>query len=138
MRHFGSCLCGGVALKINGPLAPIRICHCSQCRKAQGGPIATNIPVAVSDLEIQDENGFIRVYESSPDKERLFCGRCGSPILSRRHSIPDVVRVRAGLLSEPVHATLDLHAYTGSMASWWTLDDDLPKHEEGYVPPPDA
>jgi hypothetical protein len=45
--YTGSCLCGGVAYEIDGELEPIQVCHCSQCRKAQGTAIVTNIPVGV-------------------------------------------------------------------------------------------
>ena len=43
--YTGSCLCGGVRFQIQGELEPIQVCHCSQCRKAQGTPFATNTPV---------------------------------------------------------------------------------------------
>lgn len=45
IKHQGSCLCGGVRLPIQGPLAPIQVCHCPRCRRAQGGPVAANTPV---------------------------------------------------------------------------------------------
>jgi hypothetical protein len=28
----GSCLCGGVAFTVTGPLRPVVACHCTQCR----------------------------------------------------------------------------------------------------------
>lgn len=133
MHHAGSCLCGGVKFKIAGPLAPVQVCHCAQCRKAQGGPFATNIPVATQSLTLEDSDGLLTSYESSPGKERLFCRRCGSPVLSRRTAIPGFVRVRAGLIDEPVHVALDFHAFTESKASWWNITDDLPQHPAGFV-----
>ena len=48
MAHTGSCLCGGVRFRIEGELGPVQVCHCTQCRKAQGGPFAAVIPVAAS------------------------------------------------------------------------------------------
>ncbi|HBS15496.1 GFA family protein, partial [Alloalcanivorax venustensis] len=30
--YTGSCLCGGIAFEVRGPLAPIQVCHCQQCR----------------------------------------------------------------------------------------------------------
>ncbi|WP_290537184.1 hypothetical protein [Alcanivorax sp.] len=41
--YTGSCLCGGVTFEIAGELAPIQVCHCQQCRKAQGTALVTNI-----------------------------------------------------------------------------------------------
>nr|WP_298173112.1 GFA family protein [uncultured Pseudomonas sp.] len=50
--YTGSCLCGGVQFRIDAQLEPIQLCHCSQCRKAQGGPFASNIPVNLADFHL--------------------------------------------------------------------------------------
>jgi hypothetical protein len=138
LHHRGACLCQGIRFTIAGELPPIQVCHCAQCRQAQGGPFAANIPVETSALKISSGMELLRRYESSPGKVRAFCSVCGSPIFSERASLPGVVRIRAGLLAEPVHAQLGFHAYTASKASWWPLDDGLPRHPEGFVPLPDA
>lgn len=124
----GSCLCGAITFKLTGNLAPIEICHCSQCRKAQGGPFATNIPVPTDQFHFLHGEDALSFYESSPGKERAFCGRCGSPIFSRRAARPDVLRVRAGLIDGPLNTPLDSHAFTDSGADWWQIQDDLPQH----------
>jgi len=41
----GSCLCGKVRFVYNGDIKEIVMCHCSQCRKAQGGAFVTNSPI---------------------------------------------------------------------------------------------
>ena len=133
MALTGSCLCGGIRFRIDDgapPLQPIQVCHCTQCRKAQGGPFATNIPVDAAAFTLQDEEGLLRGYESSPGKERLFCSRCGSPVLSRRTALPGLVRVRAGLIDGPLPVRPGWHFHVGSKADWWTIGDDLPRFEE--------
>lgn len=129
MRYHGECLCGGIAFEIEGPLAPIQICHCSQCRRAQGTPFVTNIPVDVSALTFARGEDLLKAFESTPGKQRVFCRECGSPIYSRLASLPDVVRIRAGLLSGDLDTRPAFHIYYGSRANWLTLDDDLPHHE---------
>lgn len=144
IEHRGSCLCGNIRFTVRGELPPVQICHCTQCRQAQGGPFATNIPVALAAVTFESGEGMLRFYESSPGKERAFCGVCGSPVFSRRRSIPDTVRIRAGLLHEPVTVSLGFHAHMGSRASWWPVDDGLPAYPgaaPSVVPsslPPDA
>lgn len=132
MPHYtGSCLCGGIQYQIHGDLAPVQICHCQQCRKAQGSALVTNIPVATSQFTITQGEDLLTRYESSPGKERAFCSRCGSPVISRLDSKPDVVRVRAGTLDgQPPLQLLD-HAFVGSKACWWPIDDELPQWEAG-------
>jgi hypothetical protein len=135
MSHTGSCLCGAIRFRIDGELAPIQLCYCRQCRKAQGGAFAAVVPVAASAFRFIRGEDVLRAYESSAGKERVFCGRCGSPVFSRRHALPDVLRVRAGLIDEPIESRIAWHAHTASKCSWWDIPhDDAPRYEEGHVP----
>lgn len=131
IKHFGACLCGGISFCINGPLAPIQVCHCSQCRQAQGGPVATNIPVEASALAFLQGENLLQQYESSPGKFRVFCRVCGSPVYSRRDSLPGILRIRVGLLQEPVGAHVEFHAFTESKASWWGILPGVPEYPQG-------
>lgn len=126
--HTGSCLCRAVKFEVTGDLAPIQVCHCGDCRKAQGSAFATNIPVATADFRFLSGEDRLKAYESSPGKERVFCADCGSPIFSRLKSKPEVVRLRAGALNEPVETKLAFHFYTASKASWWPISDGLPQY----------
>lgn len=132
--HHGSCLCGGVSYRINAALEPIQICHCSQCRKAQGTPLVTNTPVLEKDFELLSGAELLKAFESTPGKQRIFCSHCGSPIYSRNITAPGVLRIRAGLIDEPVTATLAAHFHVASKCSWWPINDDLPKFPQAYLP----
>lgn len=124
----GSCLCGAVQYEIRGPLAPIQFCHCQQCRKAQGGPFATNIPVDLSNFTLLAGSDVLKKFASSADKIRAFCSECGSPIYSQRHSMPDVIRLRAGTLTDNIKLDLGFHIFINDQAQWWTICDDLPQY----------
>ena len=126
--HTGSCLCGAVRFEIDGPLAGIELCHCSQCRRASGSAFAANLPVDAANFRLVGGEAQLRAYESSPGKERVFCGACGSPVISRLTADPSQVRVRAGLLDAPVAARPVFHFLTDSKADWWTIEGDLPQY----------
>jgi hypothetical protein len=72
-------------------------------------------------------------FESSPGKQRVFCHRCGSPIFSRTAKLPGVVRIRMGLINEPLAARPVAHFYTDSKCNWWSINDGLPQFRQGYV-----
>ena len=128
--HTGSCLCGGVRFRIDGALAPIQVCHCGQCRKAQGGPLATNIPISADQVHWQAGRELLSQFESSPGKLRAFCSRCGSPVYSTRSSLPNVLRMRVGLLDEPLEVSIAFHQQVASRAAWWPApSDDLPQYD---------
>lgn len=126
----GRCLCGGVRFQIEGELAPIQICHCGQCRQAQGGAFASNIPVAEDAFQLLAGEELLQRYESSPGKQRVFCRQCGSPLFSRHELIPGVLRIRAGLLEGELQTRPAAHFFVASKANWWTLDDELPRYAE--------
>ena len=133
--HKGGCYCGSVRFQITGVLNPIQICHCGQCRKAQGGPFASNIPVSTEDFTITAGEDQLRSLESAtrPGKFRVFCLQCGSPLLSRMNSLPDVVRVRAGAIDEPVLQRIAHHQFVAFKAGWYEIHDDAPQYDE-YPP----
>ncbi len=132
--YTGSCLCGRVQFRIDGALEPIQVCHCLQCRKAQGTPFATNTPVEADAFTLTSGAELLKAYESSPGKQRVFCSRCGSPIYSSKDSLPGVLRIRAGLLNESLQVGPAAHAYVGSKANWWPITDSLPQFPEAYTP----
>jgi hypothetical protein len=132
--YTGSCLCGGVQFQIHGEMEPIQVCHCSQCRKAQGTPFATNTPVARAAFTLVKGAELLKEFESSPGKKRVFCSTCGSPLFSHKDSLPGILRIRAGLINEPLHARPVAHFYTGSKCNWWPINDTLPQFSEGQVP----
>ncbi|HYW03217.1 MAG TPA: GFA family protein [Gammaproteobacteria bacterium] len=134
--YTGSCLCGGITFRIEGPLQPIQVCHCSQCRKAQGSPLVTVIPVSRSAFTLVSGEDLLQAYESSPGKNRVFCRRCASPIYSERENLPDVIRIRAGTLDGDLDTRPMAHFYTAYKANWWPITDDLPKFPERYEPGP--
>jgi len=125
--HTGSCLCGGVSFSIDGELQPIQLCYCKQCRKAQGGPLASALPVEAAAFRLRSGADLIEHFESSPGKQRAFCRRCGSPIYSRRTSMPGALRIRAGLIDQALPVRPSRHAYVADKANWWTIDDELPQ-----------
>lgn len=125
----GSCLCGAVRYEVRGSLGDIVLCHCSQCRKAQGGAFGANASVNAADFDLEDPETRLVEYESSPGKLRAFCGRCGSPIYSRLRSRPEVVRLRIGTLDTPIDGRPVAHIFAGSKAEWDTIDDGLPQFD---------
>lgn len=131
--YTGSCLCGGVQFEIDGELEPIQICHCIQCRKAQGSAIVTNTPVQESNFRLIRGGELIGAFESSPGKQRCFCKNCGSPVYSKTEKVPGVLRIRAGTLDGDLNTKPVAHFYMDYKANWFEVNDDLPHYALGYV-----
>lgn len=124
----GSCLCGAVRYVYEGALGPIAMCHCRQCRKAQGTAFATNSPIEAGAFRLIAGSKRLREFASSPGKRRAFCGDCGSPIYSRREDLPGVLRLRIGTLDTPIEARPSHHIFATSRAEWEVIEDELPQY----------
>jgi len=133
----GGCLCGGVRYRyigeLGGALGAVTQCHCGQCRKAQGGP-GSVAPVAAAGFTVTQGEALIRAYESSPGKERVSCGVCGSPLYSRRDADPSVLRLRLGSLDDaPPALRIEAHIFTEGAPAWDGPNDAAPRYP-GFEP----
>ena len=126
----GSCLCGQVQYEYTGELGPIAMCHCSQCRRAQGSAYGTNSPIVASQFRLVTGDELVKEFESKPGKKRAFCIECGSPLYSRLDSEPDALRLRIGTLTTSISEKPSYHIFAGSAAEWYEFKDGLPRYSE--------
>lgn len=126
----GRCLCGEVTFEYDGPLGPIALCHCSQCRRAHGSAFSASAPVQKMHFRYTGGEPMITEFESRPGKYRGFCSQCGSQLYSRLDAISGILRLRVGCINEPLGKRPAAHVFTGSMADWYTITDDVPRYEK--------
>ena len=99
MTLRAACLCGATCYELDGDIGEIHLCYCSQCRRANGG--AFNVAVIVESANVRFlKRDKINEFEHTPGKFRAFCGGCGSPIYSRRTDLPELMRLRGGLIED--------------------------------------
>ena len=127
--YTASCLCGGIQLKINAEIPKVFICHCQQCQKAQGAAFVAIAPVLSKDLEILAGQDLFAEYWATENKKRVFCKNCASPLFSARLDLPEVIRLRVGIINEPLKAEIASHAFTQNKAAWFEILDDYAKFE---------
>ncbi|WP_166251401.1 GFA family protein [Marinobacter salicampi] len=126
----GQCLCGGVTFTYQGPLGPIALCHCSQCRRVHGSAFSASAPAQKVHWQWLAGTELIREYESRPGKFRAFCSVCGSSLYSRVDAIPGILRVRTGLINEPLNKSPAAHVFVGSKSDWFEITDAIPQYDK--------
>lgn len=126
----GCCLCGKVRYEYTGDITEIAMCHCAQCRRAQGSAFAINCPVDSRKLSFTGLE-HIREYQSAENKTRAFCRHCGSPLYSERSDLPGIKRLRLGAIESGVACENRYHIHTASKASWYEINDEFPQYDEG-------
>jgi len=105
------------------------MCHCSQCRRAQGSAFATNSSINTNKLEFTGAE-YIKEFKSNEFKVRAFCSNCGSPIYSARSDVPDKRRLRMGGIETPFVCENKYHIYADSKATWHEITDGYPQFKE--------
>jgi hypothetical protein len=125
----GGCLCGGIRYEIEGAIEAPEHCHCGMCRKAHGAAFSTNAVVASASLTVLDMTGLLTEYESSPDRRKCFCSRCGSQLFIRRSNRPDITVVTLGTLDDDPVSRPSRHVFTQSKAPWYDIDGVLPRFQ---------
>src|SRR5262245_3170297 len=135
MSFRARCLCGAVALELDGPLDTMVHCHCSMCRKAHGAAFATGVGIAAKDVRWRGGTETVGSRESAPGCVRAFCARCGSVVPDPRAG--ERVFVPAGLLDDDPGIRPEAHIFVGSKAPWHEIADELPRFDAyppGYPP----
>ena len=123
----GSCLCGGVKYESDGELSAVTNCHCSLCRKMSGSAFSSGSTIAAASLRFVAGEELLKEWESSSGNHRVFCGRCGSPILKRKEKDPEHLRFRPGTLDSDPGVKIPKHMHVSSNAPWVEIRDDLPQ-----------
>ncbi len=127
----GSCVCGAVAFRIEGPFRGFQYCHCSRCRKKTGSSHVANIFVPVGQFSWQPGEHKVRRFATAKYWSTAFCTDCGSamPWLTRNGK---VMVVGAGALDGDPGVKPKFSVYYDSRAPWYAHVSDLEMH--GTIP----
>ncbi len=128
--YTGQCLCGDITFEYTGPLGPIALCHCSQCRRAHGSAFSASCPVQKVRFQFTTGEDLITEYQSRPGKYRAFCSQCGSQLYSRVDAIPGILRLRVGAINEPLGKKPAQHTYVGSKSDWFEITDNISQYDK--------
>lgn len=122
--YTASCLCGGIEFKIKQSIDQIFVCHCKQCQKAQGSAFVAISIIETQNLEMIKGDHLIGEYSATAGKKRVFCSQCASPLYSARDDLPNVVRLRIGIINEALDAKIYSQAFTRYKANWFNIAED--------------
>ena len=131
----GSCLCRSVRYTVASEISHVENCHCSMCRKAHGAAFSTNALVSTSALTIEGSE-HLSSYRSSPNREKLFCSRCGSQLFIKRLNALEGTVITLGTLDDDPKISPSRHVFIGSKAPWYDPEAHLPTYQvyPGFEP----
>ena len=123
--HQGHCLCGAVKYRSDAQVLWAGHCHCDSCRRANSALIVSFFGVPRDSVTW---TGDIRVYASSHNVQRGFCGTCGAQMYYHTDIWPDETHLFAATLDDPHQFEPRAHYHYAEKVPCLSVTDDLPKH----------
>lgn len=121
----GRCYCGAVTFRATAPPLIVTYCHCDDCRRASGAPVAAFAAFAAEKI---DATGPLAEADSAGlGAHRQFCRRCGSQVLASYDYLPDQVYVSIGCIDQAAELPPARHSHHDTRLHWLRFDDDLPR-----------
>lgn len=124
----GGCLCGGVRYAVLGPLRPVVMCHCTQCRRMTGHFMAATA-ARRADFRLLTRKG-LRWYASSEEARRGFCARCGSTLFWQAAG-RDYISIAAGTLDDSSGLKVACHIFVADKGAYYEIEADVPQSPDG-------
>jgi hypothetical protein len=122
----GRCYCGAVTLTADREPLIVTYCHCSDCRRVTGAPVAAFAAFPVEAVKMTPDPG--KQVRVSPGVTRWFCHGCGSPLAATYDYLPGQVYLALGLLDQAAELPPSMHAHAASGLPWLILEDGLNRH----------
>jgi len=124
----GRCACNAVVYEIPDEFVNAYFCHCSNCRALTGSAFLPVGRIEREKLTVTNGADSLLVDGDSDSGYEVRCARCFSLVYWT--SRDGYFGVPYGtLIDEPTLKPM-YHQFVGSKASWYEIQDDLPKHDE--------
>lgn len=123
----GGCLCGAVRYALYQPALQTCLCHCEDCRKASGAHAVAWTFFHTG--AIKWTRGNFKMIRFA-DRERSFCGDCGTPLMFFDPSIPHLFEVSTCSLDNPAEFPPKDQCWLADSVAWSDVVCDLPRYAE--------
>ncbi|MGF1477113.1 MAG: GFA family protein [Geminicoccaceae bacterium] len=119
----GRCYCGSTTISATRKPQAIAYCHCIDCRRFTGAPVAAFAAFDEAAVTFSPDEG--HKVAVSPGVSRTFCSVCGSPLAGRFAYLPGQVYVAIGILDQANDLAPQLHAHEAQRLTWLPIDYSL-------------
>ncbi len=128
MPITGGCHCGEIRYEVEGEAITHALCHCSDCRRNAGAPMVgwTMYPVTA----VQVTKGTPKIYESSKDGRRHFCGTCGTGLFYiNAVALPGIIDIQSATYDDPNAVPARIQIQVAERLDWMKRAHELPAFE---------
>lgn len=123
----GRCYCGSITFHAATKPRRVVYCHCKDCRRATGGPVAAFAAFDEDAVTFEPNDG--KHVSVNPGVTRTFCDVCGSSLTGRYSYLPNQVYISLGVVDQADDLASEMHAHEGQRLSWLQISDDIERIE---------
>ncbi len=131
----GCCHCGAVRFELSTAPRMAVNCHCTICRKINGGAFSTYASIPESKFQILQGSDLLGGYDFSENARKHFCTKCGTPVYNINKIYPGLCMIYLGCLNDPQAIAPAANIFCQSGLSWAFSVEELESHEQGFPTP---
>lgn len=117
-ERTASCSCGAVRATIAHDPQMVVNCHCTMCRKMNGGAFSTMVAVPADALSFTAGEDDVAAYALTASTTRHFCTRCGTPLYNVNARMPGFAMLYLGALDRTDDLVPMLNVYCSTKLGW--------------------
>ncbi len=125
--YTGRCYCGHIQFFAKAEPKSVSYCHCADCRRVCGSPVAVFAGFEEGAIEFTPDEG--KAIEVNEGVRRSFCPDCGTPLTGRYDYIAGMNFVPLGLFDQIDKLAPQFHSHVNEQAKWLHIDDNLERLE---------
>lgn len=97
------------------------------CRREHGAGYVTWVGFDNEQVKLNDKEGNLCWYESSPGAERGFCSHCGSSLFFRSRRWAGEMHIALGCINDSIDRQPQANVFFDRHVDWMPIDDSLKK-----------
>lgn len=124
-RITGNCYCGRILLTSQEAPQAVVYCHCGDCRRVTGAPVAAF--AAFAEAAVQAAPAWPDPISFKPGVKRWSCIDCNSPLAAAFDYLPGQIYIPLGIIDQAHELMPEIHAHEESRLPWLHIADSLPR-----------
>jgi hypothetical protein len=121
-------MCGAVRYRVDGPLRPIVVCHCEQCRRMTGHFMAATAAKR-GNFQLEGADSLVW-YSASIAARRGFCKHCVSTLFWDGVD-RDYISIAAGTLDNSDGLKIVCHIFVAEKGGYYDIEDGATAISDG-------
>ncbi len=125
-KRRATCVCGQLAIEVEGDPIRISVCHCLECQKRTGSAFGVQARFPETSVRIEGRSTeFARTADSGNRVTHSFCPECGTTVYYKLAAAPGSVGVPIGGFADPSFPPPRISIYEDRMHPWIAIAGEV-------------